>query len=84
MERNFILDLVFTSEIIFKYKLCIINQDTPVKLEQCELSQKREFDHTCSGRIDMSHYKDKPVPIISGGRYSFLTFKRDQFLFLAM
>ena len=55
MERNFILDLIFTSEIIFKYKLCIINQDTPVKLEQSELSQKGEFDHTCSGRIDMSY-----------------------------
>jgi hypothetical protein len=35
--------------------MCMINQDKPAKLEQCELSQKREFDHTCSGRIDMSY-----------------------------
>ena len=40
---------------MFKYQIFIINQDKPTKLEQCKISQKREFDHALSGRIDMPY-----------------------------
>jgi hypothetical protein len=40
---------------MFKYQIFIFNPNIPIKLEQCELSHKRQFDHTCSGRIAMSY-----------------------------
>jgi hypothetical protein len=39
MERHFILDYIFTSAIIFKYQIFIINQDETTNLEQCKISQ---------------------------------------------
>jgi hypothetical protein len=34
-----------SNEAIFKYQIFTINPNIPIKLQQCELSHKREFDH---------------------------------------
>jgi hypothetical protein len=55
-----------------------------IKHPPCYSYNKHELDKWLVDRKPISHWKDKPVPIFRDGRFSFLTFETDQFLFLAM